>query len=88
MGFDCKCGIEQEYALIGEIAEVAGRRNCAASIGRHFLKNIQERRRHGYPRRDTKAQAVCLSRAMIGVLADNHDLDLVEGTVVECGEYA
>ena len=52
-----------------------------------FLRNVDERRRRSDFRRHVEREPLCLPRLVVGILAENHDLDLVERRAVERVEY-
>lgn len=77
-------GVEQENTLIGPPCQSsAGLRYVQAQIGIYFLENVYERRRAGNALRHRKAQPVCLTSVVVGILTENDNLHLVERRVPE-----
>ena len=87
-GADRERSIEEEHALVGPAREVAiSALRRFADIRLDLFEDVSERRRYGYAMMHGEAQAVRLSQAMIGILAEDDDFDLSERTAVECPEY-
>ncbi len=57
------------------------RGNRVAQLGVDFLEDILQGRRHSHPRLHGKTQSMGLALAVIGVLAKNHHLDLLQRRV-------
>jgi len=76
-------GVEEEYALFGPVGEVAVVGDGHADVLVQFFEYIDEGRGRGDAFWDGEAEAVGLAGAVVGVLAEEDDLDLVEGGGVE-----
>ena len=74
-------GIEQQYSLAGPAHEVAvtGNREALQVIAQ-LLVHVSQAGGHLYTQPDTEAQTVCLSGAMVGILAQDDHFNLVDGT--------
>ena len=86
VGADGEHRIQQQHPLFGPAVEVAAARDGRPRIVAHLLENILQRRRKSYavPHRET--EPVGLSLAVVGILSDDDDLELVEGAFVESAE--
>lgn len=76
-------GIEEEDALLGPVSEVAVVGDGHTDILTQFFKDIDEGGWRGDGFLDGEAEAVGLAGAMVGVLSQQDDLDLIEGSSVE-----
>src|SRR5688500_10538610 len=78
--------VQQQYALVcpGQQAAVVGPRQ--AEVALDLLEDVLERGRYRHARQDREAQPVRLARPMVGILAEDHDLDLLERRGVQRGE--
>ncbi|CAH0321498.1 hypothetical protein SRABI112_05338 [Pseudomonas mediterranea] len=76
-------GIEQQHALVGPALQVAVVGDVDVQVALQFLEDIHQRRRRGYARLHRKAQAMGLARAVVRVLTEDHDLDLVQWRGIE-----
>ena len=73
--------VEQQYSLAGPAHEVPVTGNGEAlHIITQLLVHVPQAGGHLYTHPNTEAQTVCLSGAMIGVLAKDDHFDLVDGT--------
>lgn len=86
VGLDGEGGVEQQHPLGCPTRQIAVGRERGPGVGAHLLEDVDQRGGHPHARIDREAQAVCLSRAVIGILPEDDDLDFVEGTRVEGGE--
>jgi len=83
VGADGEGGVEEEDTLFGPVGEIALFGDGHPDVLVQFFINVDE----GWGRRDAlldgEAEAVGLTGAVVGVLAEEDDLDLVEGGGVE-----
>lgn len=80
-------GIEQQHTLLCPSGQVSAMGNGGAKVGVYLLKDVLQRGREHHAIIDREAQAMGLSRLMIGILPDDDHLHLVKGTEVEGVEY-
>ena len=80
---DGETGVEEEDALACPACEVAGGRDGGSGLGVYFLEDVLERGRKGYSVSYAETESVCLSGSVIGVLAEDDDLDLIYGSLPE-----
>ena len=83
VGADGERGVEQEDALLGPMGEVAVVGDGHTDVLVQFLKDVDEGGGRGDGFLDGKAKAVGLASAMVGVLSEQDDLDLIDGSGVE-----
>ena len=83
MGTHGERGVEQQHALAGPPREVAVLRHGHAKVIANLAEDVLQRRGEGHAGLHGEAQPMGLSRLMVGVLADDDHLHLVEGTEVE-----
>ncbi len=83
VGADSERSVEQENALLGPVGKVAMVGYGHTDVLMQFFKDVAEgwRRRDGFL--DGKAKAVGLAGAMVGVLSQQDDFDLIERGGVE-----
>ena len=87
MGAHGEGGVEQQHPLVGPALQIAvGGWYVGAEVGVYLFNYVHQRRRHGYAVGHGKAEAHGLPRLVIGILAENDDLHLVERGAVEGGE--
>ena len=87
MGSDGERGVEQQHALLGPTTEGACRGKGTTQVILDFLEDVDQRRGHLDAVLHREAEAFCLSGFMIGILANDDDLYLVERAEVESIEY-
>ena len=75
--------VEQQHALLGPAHEAPALGRRRAEVGLYLLEYVDERRRKGHAVVHREAQSLRLPRLMVGVLADDNGLHLVERTQVE-----
>jgi hypothetical protein len=85
---DREHGVQQQHALPRPRQQAAVVRTRDADVALQFLEDVVQRRRHGNARLHGEAQPVRLSRTVVGILAEHHDLDVVERRGVERTEDA
>jgi hypothetical protein len=85
-GLDRQRIVEQEHALLRPVDEMAMGGPGQAEVGAQFLENVDEAGRHLDAALNRKREAVGLSGAMIGVLPEDHDLDLRQRGQFERGQ--
>ena len=83
MGADGERGVEQQHALTGPAAQAATGGDGGAGVVGHLLEDILERRGEGHAVGHGEAEALGLAGLVVGVLAEDDDLDAVEGAEVE-----
>lgn len=78
-----KGSIQEQHPFPSPFLQVAGMRHGNPQVGIQLLENVLKtwRERHSVGNRERKAMG--LSWTMIGILSQNHDLHLVEGSKVE-----
>ena len=81
-------GVEQQHALLGPVLQIAvvGRTE-AGNILRQLFVDIQQRGGNGNALAHGKCQSVCLLRAVVWVLPENHRTYLAELGGTESVEY-
>lgn len=85
MGTYREGGVEQQHALVGPPDKVSrSGRDGGTHIRIDFFDDIDKRRRHLDSLRNRKAESVGLTRLMIRILSQYHDLDLVKRSMVKC----
>lgn len=72
--------VEEKNPLSGPFFQISVVRNVAAKIVMQLLIDIDQGRRDLYVRPDGKAQSVGLSVSVLGILSENHNFDLAEGS--------
>ena len=75
--------IEQKHTLVGPTPQTARCRYGNAKIIVQFLKDVLQRRRWGNAVAHGETEAFGLSGTVIGILAEEHDFDVGEGTTIE-----
>ena len=75
--------IEQQHALLRPGLQAAMIRWLNAQVVLDFLEDIHQRRRNLHAGAHRKAQTVGLTRAMVGVLPQDHHFYPVQGCAVE-----
>ena len=70
--------VEQQHAALCPRGQVARRGRRDTAIIRQFPEDVSQRGRMRHAIGDREAQPHRLPRAMVGVLPQNHDLDLVQ----------
>jgi len=80
---DGKGSVEEEDALFGPVGEIAVVGDGHADVGVQFFEYIDEGGWGWDAFLDREAEAVGLAGAVVGVLAEEDDLDFVEGGCVE-----
>ena len=70
--------VEQQHPLPRPMFQIAMRWRRDPQIAAQFLEDIDQRGGLAHTARHGKAQAMRLTRAVIGVLPENDDLDLVK----------
>ena len=75
--------VQKQDALLRPRIEAAVIRRPAAEIRRHFLVDVLERRRNLDAGTDREGKAVGLAPAVIGILSEDHDLHVFEGSRVK-----
>lgn len=80
MGAHGESGVEEEYSLLGPTFEVAaGEGGLMSQVAFDFFINVLDGGRQAHPGIDGKAESVGLPLFVIGILAEDHDFDLIEG---------
>ena len=82
MLFDGEDAVEEEDALIGPALETPVLGGLDAEVLFDFFEDIDERWGRGDAFWDGEAQSMGLAGAVIGILAENHHFDVVEGGAV------
>ncbi|MNM61961.1 hypothetical protein D3C81_732740 [compost metagenome] len=75
---DGQRGVEQQHALLGPVLQAAVVGRVDVQVALELLEDVLQRRRHRHARLHREAQAMGLAGAVIGVLADDHHLHLVQ----------
>lgn len=83
MGTHRQRGIEQHDTLTCPAREIALLGGTAAEVVLDFPENVDQRGWQAHTVGHGKAQSVSLPRLVVGVLADDDDLDPVERTKIE-----
>ena len=78
--------VEQEYALFRPSGEVSTLGDGRSRLGLYLFEDVLERRREGYAVVHAEAQSVCLSRAVLRVLAQDNHTNFIERCRVESVE--
>lgn len=87
MGAHCERGVEEEHPLVGPAREgAAGEGYVQTQVGVYLLEDIHQRRRTRHPLRHGETESVRLAVVVVGILAQNHHLDLVKRGVPESRE--
>ena len=83
VGADGQHGVQEQYSLLGPAVEVARRGDGCPGVVGNLLEDVLQRgwERHAVAYRE--AEPVGLSGAVVGILADDDDLQFVEGAFVE-----
>ena len=81
--FDRQAGVQQQHALPCPAFEIAMAGVGYPKIGCQFLVDVLKRWRWGHAMRHGKAEPMRLARPVIGILAKDHDLHIVEGRQLE-----
>ena len=76
-------GVEQQHALARPALQVAAGGHGSAHVLLYLLEDVLQRGREGHAVLHREAQAVSLAGLVVGVLADDDHLHLVEGAQVE-----
>ena len=87
VGTNRKGGIEQQYALVGPTGEVSAGRDGGTQVGLYLLEDVLQGGWKSYSIVHRKAKAMRLTGTVIGVLANDDYLRLVEWAEVEGIEY-
>ena len=82
VGLDGEHRIEQQHTSLAPCAQVTLFRRCYTEVSLQLLENVAQRGRRFRRRFDGEAQPVGLSGAVIGVLAQQQHLD-----VVQCSQF-
>src|SRR4051794_11582860 len=81
--FDRQHAVEQQYPLVCPMLEKAMARLLYAEVAFELLVNVDEARRGPDSGPHREAQSMCLALAVIGILAEDHDADVVDRCQVE-----
>lgn len=78
---DSETGVEQQDSLLGPTAQIAvSWSHKTLDIGFQFFVHVDQRRRWWHAFLHAEAKAVGLIGSVVGVLAENDDFNLVNGT--------
>ena len=83
MGTDGQRGVEQQDTLFRPPRQVSRHRHGRPQVISNLLEDVLQRRREGDAFLNREAQPMSLSGLMIGILANDDHLHLVERTEVE-----
>ncbi|MNV18488.1 hypothetical protein D3C71_1093140 [compost metagenome] len=79
-------GVEHQHALFGPALQVTVAGDVDVQVALQLFVDVHQRRRRRYARLHREAQAMGLARAVVRVLSEDHDFDLVQWRGIECVE--
>ena len=79
-------GIQQQHALFHPPCQVSVCRGRFSCVGLYFFEYVFERRRKSHSLCHRKTKPVSLPGFVIRVLTYDYNLDIIEGTMIECVE--
>ena len=83
VGSHCQGGVQQQYSLFGPAGQVACGGDGQPQVALNLLEDVLQRRREGDAVVHREAEAMGLSRSMIGILSQDDHFHPVERTQVE-----
>ena len=83
VGADGESGIEEENALVCPALEIACLGRSFSQVRSDFFVDIDKRRGNSDVIGDRKAETIGLTRAVIGVLTNDDDFNIVKGAVIK-----
>ena len=80
---DREAGVEKEDTLSCPTCQVATLRDRCSRLSLYLLEDVLKRGRELYAVVHAEAESVCLSRAVIGILTEDDDTNLIEWRRIE-----